>query len=255
MNKLLLFTSMVFATIACLSLTHKPLTLHMVGDSTMAEKEDMDISPERGWGQFFDTYLDTHAIVRNYAKNGRSTKSFRTEGRWQKVLDNIHKGDVVLIQFGHNDAKSQDSTRYSSIPEYEQNLERMIDEAQAKKASVILCTSINRRTFKDGVFYSSLGEYPEAARRVAARKNVPLIDLEQRTASWLTELGDEASKAYFMNVPAGECIKYPDGKTDNTHLRENGARLIGQMAAEEIQRQQIKPLCRYIKTFAADYAK
>lgn len=228
------------------SARRRPITFFMVGDSTMADKTELDISPERGWGQLFPSFLTGDVVVQNHAMNGRATKSFVDEGRWQVVLDRIHRGDVVILEFGHNDAKVEDPKRYSSVDQYADNLVRMTREAQKRGASVMIATPISRRYFKDGVFHRRHGGYPDAARRAAQQAGVPLLDLEESTAQWIMGLGDEASRAYFMNVPAGECIKFPEGKTDNTHLRENGALVVGRMAAQMIVDQKIKPLCRYI---------
>lgn len=237
---------LIVLAVLCASSSKRPVTLFMVGDSTMADKEELDISPERGWGQLFPTYLTGNIVIQNHARNGRSTKSFMAQGRWAEVMNRVHKGDIVIIQFGHNDAKQSDPERYTPIADYEANLMQMIGEAQKKKAHVILCTPISRRYFKDGVFYPRHGGYPDAARRVAKRMNVPLLDLEQSTAAWLTSIGDEASKAYFMNVTAGECTKYPEGKIDNTHLREAGALEVGREAAEQMKALNLKWLSKYI---------
>lgn len=245
-----LFT--LFSLCALLLLTtsagKKKVTLYMVGDSTMADKTELEISPERGWGQLFPSYLTDNIRVANHAMNGRSTKSFVDEGRWQVILDEMQRGDIVIIQFGHNDTKKEDPRRYASLEDYQRNLMRMTEEAQKKGAHVILATPISRRYFTSDTheFRHRHGGYPEAARRVAKRMNVPLLDMEQATADWLTGLGDEASKPYFMNVAPGECTKFPDGKIDNTHLRENGALVVGHMAAEMIIKQNIRPLKKYI---------
>lgn len=238
------------AALVLVSAGKKPKTLFMVGDSTMADKTELEISPERGWGQLFPTYFTDELVIENHAMNGRSTKSFQTEGRWDSVLVRIHRGDVVMLQFGHNDAKSDDPHRYASIEDYEMNLVTMAEQAQKKGASVIICTPINRRSFsaETGAFVSKHGGYPEAARRAALRLEVPLLDLEAATAEWLKELGDEGSKPYFMNVAKGECAKFPDGKIDNTHLRENGALVVGKMAAKMIADQKIKCLSKFLLT-------
>lgn len=226
----------------------KAPTVFMVGDSTMADKTELDISPEHGWGQVFPTYLKDEVMVQNHAMNGRSCLSFVTEGRWQVVMNRMQAGDVLILQFGHNDAKSQDAKRYSDLQQYQERLGKMIDEAQAKGAHVILCTPIARRQFdsKTGQFTTSHNGYPYAVRMVAREKNVPLLDMEEATSEWLISLGDSASVQYFMNVNPGECEKFPDGKIDNTHLKQAGALLVGKMAAEMIVKQQIKPLCKYI---------
>ena len=220
----------------------------MVGDSTMADKTELDISPEVGWGQVFPTFLNDKIVVQNHAMNGRSTNSFQKEGRWQVVLDRITRGDIVIIQFGHNDQKISDPVRYASVPDYMDNLRKMTREAQAKGATVILATPIARRHFdsKTGELIPKHTSYPYAVRIVAKELNVPLLDLEEATTEWLMQLGDEESKRYFMNVAPGECKKFPDGKIDNTHLRENGALEVGKMAAQMIVSQKIQPLCKYI---------
>jgi hypothetical protein len=119
---------------------------------------------------------------------------------------------------------------------------------------VIIATPISRRHFdsKTGELIPKHTSYPYAARMVAKEMNVALLDLEEATTEWLIRLGDEESKKYFMNVAPGECKKFPDGKIDNTHLRENGALEVGKMAAQMIVDQQIKPLCKYINKAALE---
>lgn len=248
---LLVLAAAVLTTLVTSAGKKKP-TLFMVGDSTMADKTELDISPEVGWGQVFPTFLTDQIVVQNHAMNGRSTKSFRVEGRWQAVLDRIQKGDIVILQFGHNDQKQSDPVRYASPADYMRNLRNMIAETQAKGASVIVATPISRRHFdsKTGELIPKHTSYPYAARMVAKEAGVPLLDLEEATTEWLMRLGDEESKKYFMNVAPGECKKFPDGKIDNTHLRENGALEVGRMAAQMIVDQQIKPLCKYIRRAA-----
>ena len=245
MKKILLALTLFLLTV---SSGKKPVTLFMVGDSTMADKTELDISPEVGWGQVFPSFLNDKIVVQNHAMNGRSTKSFQTEGRWQAVLDRISKGDIVILEFGHNDQKAFDPVRFASLPDYMENLRKMTREAQAKGATVIIATPISRRHFdsKSGELIPKHTSYPYAARMVAKEMGVAMLDLEEATTEWLIRLGDEASKAYFMNVAPGECKKFPDGKIDNTHLRENGALEVGRMAAQMIVDQKIQPLCKYI---------
>ena len=246
MKKILLAFALVLLTA---SAGKKPVTLFMVGDSTMADKTELDISPEVGWGQVFPTFLNDKIVVQNHAMNGRSTKSFQVEGRWQVVLDRMSKGDIVILEFGHNDQKITDPVRYASVPDYMENLRKMTREAQAKGATVIIATPISRRHFD-----SKTGELIPA-RMVAKEMNVAMLDLEEATTEWLIGLGDEASKQYFMNVAPGECKKFPDGKIDNTHLRENGALVVGKMAAQMILDQKIQPLNKYINKAAVESAE
>ena len=230
-------------------------TLFMVGDSTMADKTELDISPERGWGQVFPTYLKENVRVENHAMNGRSTKSFVDEGRWDSVLVRMHRGDVLILQFGHNDAKYTDPKRYSSPEQYEANLRRMIRQAQERGVQVVVCTPICRRQFNaQGELEMTHGRYPAAAKRAAAGAGVPLLDMETVTAQWLRELGDQESKKYFMNVKPGECKKFPEGKIDDTHLREAGALAVGAMVVEQLKAQNVRFLTRYLREQPAEQA-
>ena len=105
MRKLLSLCVVVITLLVCMAAGKHPVTLFLVGDSTMADKTELDISPERGWGQLLPTYLKGNIVVQNHAMNGRSTKSFVDEGRWVEVMHRAQKGDIVVLQFGHNDAK------------------------------------------------------------------------------------------------------------------------------------------------------
>ena len=127
------------------------LCVHLIGDSTCATKELSKQNPERGWGQLFQPLFDGSVTIRNHAVNGRSTKSFRDEGRWQRVCDELRPGDYVFIQFGHNDQKQADSTRYASPEQYAANLRRYADETRARGAVPVLLTPVVRRRFTDGV--------------------------------------------------------------------------------------------------------
>lgn len=220
----------------------------MVGDSTMADRPDTIETPERGWGQVFPTYLSERVIVMNHAKNGRSTKSFLAEERWTPVIENIQAGDLLILQFGHNDAKVTDSTRYASPEEYKANLKRMVQEAKSKGASVILCTPIARRHFKNGELQYVHGDYPAMAKEVAREENIPLADLTATTMEWLGRLGDEGSQPYFVYImQPGEYSRYPEGKTDNTHLRLTGALEVAHEFASWVKENNIKPLSDYIQ--------
>lgn len=239
MKHFALIGALVVGTILLVSAGKKPVTMFMVGDSTMADKTELDISPERGWGQLLPTYLQGNIVVQNHAMNGRSTKSFLKEGRWDEVMKRAHKGDIVVIQFGHNDSKKTDSTRYASIADYTDNLMKMVQQAQKKKMHVILCTPVSRRYFKNGVFHPRHGGYPDAAKHVASATGVIMVDMEQLTSEWLIGLGDEASKSHFMNVAPGECTKFPDGKIDNTHYRESGALITAAMFVRALNKMNV----------------
>lgn len=212
------------------------LRVFLVGDSTCATKDLGKQNPERGWGHMFAPLFDASVTVENHAVNGRSTKSFRDEGRWDTVLSALRPGDYVFIQFGHNDQKIADSTRYASPADYAENLRRYVREARERGAEPVLLTSVVRRHFVDGELTDTHGEYPAAVRRVAAEERVPLFDMEPLTREWVSSLGDEASKGYFMWVEPGVCPRYPDGRQDDTHLNVRGARTVARMVADEVSR-------------------
>ena len=147
MKKLLLSLSILFSV---LIFAQKKPILFLIGDSTMANKDKPDKNPEHGWGQVLPQFLTTEIELQNHAMNGRSSKSFRTEGRWDKVEKQLKKGDFVVIQFGHNDQKVKDSTKFTNpYTQYRANLERYVNETRAKGATPILMTSIVRRDFTE----------------------------------------------------------------------------------------------------------
>lgn len=210
----------------------KKITVFTIGDSTMANKK-AEVAPETGWCQAFPTFVDETVVIKNRAVNGRSTKSFITEGRWKAVLDSLQSGDYVFIQFGHNDQKIQDSTRYTEpFTSYRKNLERFVSETRQKGATPILFTSIVRRKFENGFLTDTHGKYPVVVRQVAEEMNVPMIDLQLLTAGAVTALGDEASKSIYLWTQPSE--KFPEGRKDDTHLRKEGANLVAKLAAQQL---------------------
>lgn len=215
----------------------KPIDVYMVGDSTMSNKK-AEVYPETGWGQVFDEFFDEQVTVHNHAVNGRSTKSFITEGRWQTVLDNMKQGDYVFIQFGHNDQKDQDSTRYTDpYGTYSQNLEKYVRESRDKGAIPILLTSIVRRKFdENGQLLDTHGDYPVAMRAVAKELDVPMIDLQKLTADLVQSMGDEPSKELYLWTEPNE--GFPEGRQDDTHLCVAGAETVAGLVANELAKFQ-----------------
>ncbi|MFR9251061.1 MAG: GDSL-type esterase/lipase family protein [Alistipes shahii] len=126
------------------------LRVHLIGDSTCATKELSKQNPERGWGQLFQPLFDGSVTIRNHAVNGRSTKSFRDEGRWQRVCDELRPGDYVFIQFGHNDQKRFGPLRLSGTVCREPAPAARTRRARGGAVPVLL-TPVVRRRFTDGV--------------------------------------------------------------------------------------------------------
>lgn len=222
-------------------------TLFLVGDSTMAD-QPQDKYPEHGWGQMLPEYLTDGIELENHAKNGRSTKSFIDEGRWQAVLDALEAGDFVVIGFGHNDQKDYDETRYAAPwTDYRRNLERMVEEVRAQGGHPILVTSIRRRAFDEqGHPEATLGQYPDATRAVAYEHAVPLVDLNIMTRQMLVDAGVKGSADIYMQIAPGDYANLPDGKDDNTHLQRAGAMRVAGLFVESVKRQGLA-LARYLK--------
>jgi len=221
-------------------------TLHLVGDSTMAIHPSAD-TPERGWGQVFPAFFSQDIEIINHAKNGRSTKRFIDEGRWDTVVESMKPGDYVFIQFGHNDAKISDPKRYAA-PQgaYRDNLIRFITDARSKEAIPVLITPVCRRKFsKSGEFVDSHGEYPDVVRKLSSEYHVDLIDLHASSMKWLIGLGVEPSDGMFMNAPPGVYKKYPKGKNDNTHFNQKGAMAVVNLVLDDMEKLA-HPLMKYV---------
>lgn len=218
-----------------------PITVYLAGDSTMAQKAD-DKRPETGWGERLQSHFDERRVkVDNHAQNGRSTKNFIAEGRWQKIVDSLKKGDYVFIEFGHNDEKlDKPAVGAAANGEYRENLMRMVKDVRAKNAFPVLLTPVMRRKFdENGKFQDTHGEYPDAVRKVAAELKVPLIDMHRLSEKVLTDLGAENSRTLFLQLKPDENANYPKGVEDNTHFNENGAAEMAKIAAAEIERSKI----------------
>jgi DNA sulfur modification protein DndE len=214
-----------------------PITLHLIGDSTMANKPLIPANPERGWGQMLPMYFADTVHVKNYAQNGRSSKSFIAEGRWDQVLAALKPGDFVIIQFGHNDEKTNSVERGTApFGEYTTNLVRFIRETRARKATPILATPVARRKFDaTGKLMDTHGDYPKAVRAAAASQKVPLLELCTATEQLLQQLGPESSKRLFDWIPAGEFSQRPKGLEDDTHFNAYGASRVCDLAIVEIK--------------------
>ena len=216
--------------------------IFLVGDSTMADKADLT-KPERGWGMLFQQYFGKSAVVRNHAVNGRSTKSFLREGRWAKVLAQVKPGDWVLIQFGHNDSKVEDTTRSAPAQTtYRQLLTKYVQEARQKGANPVLLTPVGRRYFDEaGKRKDDHGEYPGVVREVAKAQKVPLIDLHEKTWAMYSALGEQGTRPLFWSYLNGYYQPNPvaPAKNDNTHFSEYGATRVAQLVAQAVQEQKL----------------
>lgn len=214
----------------------RPVRLYLAGDSTIAQKL-VTRRPETGWGEMLQQHFDIDRVrVQNHARNGRSTRTFIEEGRWQALVDELRPGDYVFIQFGHNDASVEKVDRYTPPADYRRNLTRFVAEVRAKNAHPVLMTPVMRRRFDaNGVFYDAHGEYPDLVRATAAALNVPLIDMHRTSERVLREYGPERSKSLFLIFGPGEHPNYPEGLDDNTHFSPAGAEVMAGLAVRGIR--------------------
>lgn len=217
------------------------VTIFLAGDSTMAPKL-AEKRPETGWGEMLGQHFkDGKVRVENRAMNGRSSRTFISEGRWQKIADEMKKGDFVFIQFGHNDAAKDRVDRYTPPEDYKKNLLRFVEEVRAKGGTPVLFTPVMRRRFdKDGKFVDSHGEYPDLVRAVAKQHKVAFIDMHRLSETVIVKYGMEDSKKLFLQLKPGENANYPNGVEDNTHFSPLGAEEMAKVVVADIKNSKIK---------------
>lgn len=232
--------------------SEKPVVIYTIGDSTMANKPSPNENPERGWVQMLRPFFNENVIIKNHAVNGRSTRSFRDLKHWQPVLDSLKPGNYLFIQFGHNDGKETDPTRYTNPQtSYRYNLIRYVEEAKSKGAIPILFSSIARRKFNEqGVLLDSHGNYTLQARLVAQEMNVPFFDMQYLTELLEESYGLEESKKLHLHFAPNENAYIPKGIDDNTHLSVLGATEICKTFVRELRKQN-HPLAKHLRELIA----
>ena len=199
------------------------MTIFICGDSTAASYKP-EQAPLTGWGQAMADMLPNIPVV-NAAMAGRSTKSFLSEGRLIPVEERLQPGDLMLIQFTHNDWSDLTWRHTDPYTSFVNNLSIFVETARLAGAVPVLLTPICLRSFVDGVLQPAHGAYPEAIRTLARSRGVPLIDLYAMSFRAISDMGDEASRRRYMNVAPGEYPAYPDGQQDDVHTRYEGAAL------------------------------
>ena len=207
------------------------------GDSTV-QTNNYATYPQTGIGQVFSIFLAENYSVENHGKNGRSTKSFMDEGRLKAIEERIGEGDFLFIQFGHNDEKVNDPTRYTEpFSSFIDNLETFIGVAHAKGAYPVFITPIERRNFTEEHKLSpgQHADYVEAMKQTAKKHNVALVDLYSMSREALEEAGEVKSRRWYMFFDGGEYRTHPQESRDNTHLRYDGAVTFGAMIARGLR--------------------
>lgn len=232
-------------------LSAQEVRVHTIGDSTMADYVE-NTTRTRGWGEMFQEFFYPEVEVINYARGGRSSRSFYQEGRWEKVKNNLRKGDYVLIQFAHNDEKEggkdgADGRGTAPWTTYKSYLEKYVDETRSLGGKPIFVTPIVRRYFqKDGTISpkgchdlsiapdDSTLNYVRVMKYVAQEWHVPVVDMTASTKAFVEQLGETATVKQIY-VP-----------TDGTHTQDTGAACYAELAAEGLREKDI--LKKYIRT-------
>jgi lysophospholipase L1-like esterase len=212
------------ATVKSVSIApvHVP-TLYLAGDSTVT---DQGVPPSASWGQMLPAHFTSDIAIANHAESGETLKSFVTELRLDKLLSTVEPGDWVMIQFGHNDQKTQWPQTYAeAATTYRSWLRTYIAEVRRRGATPLLVTSPERRNFDaSGRIMPSLGEYPDAVRAVAREERVALIDLTPASVRFYEKLGPETAPRAFA-----------DEGRDKTHHSEFGAAALAGFVVEGLR--------------------
>lgn len=209
--------------------------IYMIGDSTMRFNK-ITRYPQTGWGQALELFVRDDVFIFNHAENGRSTKSFIDEGRFDAVLKNLTKDDFVICQFGHNDEKISDPLRYTTIEEYKKNLLYYATKVEEKGAQIIFATPITRHDFRGGILKNTHLLYPQAMLDFALETNHLCIDLNKLSIDLYNKLGEKESAKFHMIFPANKYQNYIEGKDDHSHLVPIGARTIAELFVRELKR-------------------
>ena len=272
MRKIGLHVSLLLLVVMALSATKHKITIFMIGDSTMANKPYDNEKPERGWGMALQGFFTDAIVVDNHAVNGRSSKSFIDEGRWQVVCDKIKPGDYVVIQFGHNDEKPKEDRHTDPGSTFDANLTRFINETRERGGIPILMNAVVRRNFevkaeandddeklrdtkftgmkkKEGnVLIDTHGDYIVAPRNVAEATHTAFVDANKVTHDLEQGLGPEKSKGLHMWFRPGENPSIPNGREDNTHYNIYGAHVVAGLLVDEMA-IAVPALRKYVRRY------
>ena len=224
-------------------------TVYLAGDSTVV---DQDKEPWAAWGQMLPVFFGTGVAISNQAESGETIKSFVGEKRLEKVMSTITAGDSLLIQFGHNDQKSG-AGYVPAETMFKDYLHSYIQQAQAKGATVILVTPMNRRNFNaDGKIEQTLGDYPQAFREVAAEQKLGLLDLNAMSKTLFETMGPDGTLHAFVHYPANTFPEQAEELKDDTHFNAYGAYELARCIVEAMRTQRL-PLAKQLRSGIPDF--
>lgn len=239
MRKLLLLLLVSALALWAFKPTTTPLRLYVIGDST-ASPYDGSRYPRMGWAQVLQDFFDQDSVfVLNRARSGRSSKSYYHEGAgWPAVKTALQAGDFLFIQFGHNDARQDDTTRFTEpFGSYQDYLGRYVNEARAMGVTPVLMTSIHRNAWTADTLSidDTHGDYLTAVRQLADSLGVALIDMASLTDSLFEARGySYTTEQIFLNLTDSLYRGYPTGNEDNTHLQETGAYELSELVSNAL---------------------
>lgn len=254
---------------------NEKITIFMIGDSTMANKDISGGKMERGWGMMLKNFFTEDVIVDNHALNGRSSKSFISEGHWQKVVEKIKPGDYVFIQFGHNDEKDDPKRHTDPGTTFDENLRKFVKETRMRGGIPVLFNSVVRRIFTNSktavadddtrsnssadlvegdTLVDTHGDYLLSPRNVARELNVPFVDANKITHDLEQGLGPDKSKKLHMWYLPNEVPSLPKGRQDNTHYNVYGAYVVAGLLADAVS-DAVPELRQYRCKYDASVAK
>ena len=222
--------------------------VYLAGDSTVCDQGD---EPWATWGMMIPAFFDCGTAVANHAESGLALSSFAAQNRLAKILSTMKAGDYVLIQFGHNDQK-ETGPEAGADNGYSKRLAAFIDEVKAKGAHPVVITPVERRRFRDGKPYGTLQDYAAAAKKVAAEKNVPVVDLNSMSLKFYEALGEEGSKHAFVHYPANTFPNQPQALKDDTHHNPYGGFELAKCVVQGI-RENVPELAKRLRPDIPDF--
>ena len=224
------------------------VTVYLAGDSTVCDQGD---EPWATWGMMIPAFFEQGTAVANHAESGLALSSFVAHRRLEKILSTMKEGDYVLIQFGHNDQK-ETGPEAGADKGYSKRLAAFIDEVKAKGAHPVVVTPVERRRFRDGKSYGTLQDYAAAAKKVAAEKNIPVIDLNAMSLKFYEALGEEGSKNAFVHYPANTFSGQPQALKDDTHHNPYGGFELAKCVVQGI-RDNVPDLAKRLRPGIPDF--
>ncbi|MFY9154073.1 MAG: rhamnogalacturonan acetylesterase [Prolixibacteraceae bacterium] len=214
----------------------------LAGNSTVTDQEN---EPWASWGQMFPRFLKPEIAVANYAESGETLLAFQRENRLKKIISIMKPGDYLFMEFAHNDQKPG-GNHVDAFTTYQDELRFFISEAHKKGGKPVLVTSTNRRRFDENdKIINTLEDYPEAMRHLAAKENIPLIDLNAMSKKFNEALGPENSKKAFVHYPANSYPGQDKPLADDTHFNPYGAYELAKCVVQGILDRKLD-LAKYV---------